>query len=300
MAEFGCVVGNDGREMNACFRVALCAILMVGSGIRGGATDTPSSSTTASTATTTTPNGTIYIPISDGSLDNKNNVTISSLTGFPRHAYRVDVTASVTVLTPSTNKGLVKASKQAKQASCVAAINGGPFHADGSSVGVLVTNGVVRQTDANAAQLVGVGLVVAENGNDESINNNETMAHARDSNNSKRYSWILGAPPLSLRNVQFFVTGFDWLVYQGVNVVDAAGVDTSTGAVRAPRTAVGVAGEQLVFVVADGCERWYVIRHRKTHTQGGLLNECRPKPAMSCSNRLPIYFFFATVCTSVA
>ena len=53
-----------------------------------------------------------------------------------------------------------------------------------------------------------------------------------------------------------FVTGFDWLVYEGASV---ARMNNTPGVRRAPRTAAGVDAEgRLLLVVVDGCEWWYV------------------------------------------
>ena len=184
----------------------------------------------------------VTIPIPDNQDDNHNrNVTLTSLSGFPRHAYAAEAGAAISVLTPSP-AGLVKASEQARRAHCRAAVNGGPFHADGTSLGVLVVDGQVRQAvddDKAAALLVGVGKVVTP----PSVDNNVTSM-----------SWILGAPPDSLSSLDFYVTGFGWLVYNHSNVAPSK---DNTGAKRAPRTAVGVQPDgRLVFIVVDGCEKW--------------------------------------------
>ena len=184
--------------------------------------------TTTNTSSSSTALSTVYIPIGDLFRE---NVTITSLSDFVRHAYSVDVEATVKVLVPEA--GLEKASRQAQRAGCRAGINGGPFHADGSSLGVLVVNGKVQQRDEdNQASLVGFGR--------------QDLPHAS--------FWTLGAPPEPLESLQFYVTSFGWLVHNGVNVAPNS---DNTGAKRAPRTAVGVRpNNELVFVVADGCEKW--------------------------------------------
>ena len=180
---------------------------------------------------------TIYVPIPDDDTTKNVTPTIDHYRkGFPRDAYAATTTASaLRVLTPPHNKGLHKVTTQAAAHGCAAAVNGGPFHADGSPVGVAVVDGIVLQNVTHRGSLVGVGRTQAAN------NHNQ--------------SWVFGAPPPRLADLDFFVTGFGWLVRDGVNV---ASVD-DTGATRAPRTAVGVTTSgHLVFVVADGCERWYV------------------------------------------
>lgn len=59
-------------------------------------------------------------------------------------------------------------------------------------------------------------------------------------------------------HVQDFVTSMDpgWLVYESQNVIQR---EESTSSLRAPRTAIGVDQHgNLVLVVADGAEHWYV------------------------------------------
>jgi exopolysaccharide biosynthesis protein len=73
-------------------------------------------------------------------------------------------------------------------------------------------------------------------------------------------------------DLQEFVTGFDWLVYNGTVKV---GNDT-TGALRAPRTVIGLDSQgRLLLLVVDGCEFWYVscpiITHRNTDDGGFFL-----------------------------
>ena len=216
---------------------------------------------------------TIYIPIPSSRNDTNSttttNVTITSLSGFPRHAYRVDVTTTnatdadnaVRVLVPrQQHHRLVKVTKQAVAHHCQVAVNGGPFHADGTSVGVLVVNGKVVQSQSDAAQLVGFGRMVMQPRMVPPIleyNNSSGVDGGSTTTNTSLAYWIFGAPPQNLTDgVQFYVTGFGWLVRNGQNVATPDD-DDNGGALRAPRTAVGVnADGHLVFVVADGCEKW--------------------------------------------
>lgn len=173
---------------------------------------------------------------------------ITSLPDFPRHAYAVYVggnnVSAVQVLVPN-NRSLEKASTQARNAGycTLAAVNGGPFHADGTSLGLLVRQGQVIQDvpdEGSAASLVGFGR----------------QQRQRQNNDTPSWYWVFGAPPPAHDHLDFYLTTFGWLVYNGTNVVDDND-NNPTGAHRAPRTAVGVRRDgQLVFVVADGCEKW--------------------------------------------
>jgi hypothetical protein len=138
------------------------------------------------------------------------------------------------VVAPS-DRSLETTSSQAKEHACdIAATNGGPFHADGSSCGPVVMRG----------QLL------------ENANSTTTTTDMVGFGTSKRNEWLLGTyQQFASSDVYDFVTGFGWLVYDG-NVV-ADDTDNPTGAVRAARTAIGLndANELLLFV-ADGCEKW--------------------------------------------
>jgi len=122
---------------------------------------------------------------------------------------------------------------------CSSAINGGPFHWDGSPVGAVLIDG--KWVSQDFGPNVGLGRTkrIVKQGL------NKTTAN---------FYWVVG----SLRNESEaqslklidFVTGFGWLVYNGKNVVSAKGL------MRAPRTAVGIDSVgRLLVVVADGCEK---------------------------------------------
>ena len=128
---------------------------------------------------------------------------------------------------------LERVSKQARRHRCAWATNGGPFNRDGSTSGALIVNGQIIIDDFGGA--VGLGVTAGPSP-----------------------QWILG--PIKKEDVLrfsllHFVTGFDWLVYNGVNVAPEQKFKPAIK--RAPRTAVGVdrAGN-LIVMVADGCERW--------------------------------------------
>ncbi|GAX11590.1 hypothetical protein FisN_1Lh047 [Fistulifera solaris] len=117
-----------------------------------------------------------------------------------------------------------------RQNNCTWASNAGPYHADGSSVGLVVSHGGIRHESYGG---VGFGLT-----------NDNTH-------------WVIGTPNRSdVPYLSEFVTGFDWLVRDSamVNSTD------TTGAVVAARTAIGVDDEgRLLLMVIDGCEKWYVL-----------------------------------------
>ncbi len=125
---------------------------------------------------------------------------------------------------------LQRTTKLSRQYNCTWAANAGPYHADGSSVGLVVSHGEIRHESYGG---VGFGLT-------------------KDSTH-----WVLGTPNRSdVFYLSDFVTGFDWLVRDGamVNSTD------TTGAVLAARTAIGVDDEgRLLLMVIDGCEKWYVL-----------------------------------------
>ena len=118
-------------------------------------------------------------------------------------------------------------------------MNGGPFHRDGSLVGaVLIEDGTIVSDDFGST--VGLGVASA----------------------SSSKFWIMGrldsAEQALELGVQQFVSGFDWLVYNGRNI--AANRSDTTGALRAARSALGIASNgTLLLLVSDGCEHWYVV-----------------------------------------
>eukprot|EP00934_Nitzschia_sp_Nitz4_P002931 Nitzschia sp. Nitz4//scaffold12_size214221//192697//193598//NITZ4_001535-RA/size214221-augustus-gene-0.38-mRNA-1//-1//CDS//3329535125//2921//frame0 len=124
---------------------------------------------------------------------------------------------------------LTKTSVQSRTNGCdIAAVNGGPFHVDGSSCGAVVVNGqLVQNVTSN---FVGFG----------STTNKE---------------WILGRyQQLSTLEIDHFLTGFDWLIYQGKVVSNSS--NNPSGVLRAARTAVGITStSMLLLMVTDGCEK---------------------------------------------
>lgn len=135
------------------------------------------------------------------------------------------------------NHSLARTSRQANKEGCLAAINGGPFNTDGSVTGAVVSDGKF-DPDSDFLNSVGFGIT-----------------------SSPRPKWVIGtiatrAEAHALHLYQF-VSGFDWLVQEGINVAPLH--NDTTGAQRAPRTAIGVDNSgNLIMFVADGCEKWLV------------------------------------------
>jgi hypothetical protein len=156
----------------------------------------------------------------------------------------VQTTEAWSVVAPTTEHNnhthkLETTLQQAQINGCeIGATNGGPFNPDGTSSGPLVIKGKLQssnhhQTEA-ASDHIGFGTT-------------------RDNN-----TWVIGSfaqvRHLDLWN---FVTGFNWLVYDGRIVANNS--HNPTGAYQAARTAIGVDwNSTLLLMVSDGCERWYV------------------------------------------
>jgi hypothetical protein len=151
------------------------------------------------------------------------------------------------ILPDETRQGkswLQKVSRQVFQGGgnvkrCVTvATNGGPFNADGSCVGPVVSHARLRRNATS--DWPGFGRGVDKDGN---------------------YVYVLGEYSevvSDAREIQLtdFVTGFGWLVHDGQVV--ASDDNNPTGAIQAPRTVIGIDGDNhSILLVADGCERWY-------------------------------------------
>ena len=192
--------------------------------------------------------------------DSTNNNTNTNITNNGRTVYVLTTTDSFRVVAPplpslSSSAILQKPSHQWIDHQCLFAVNGGPFHRDGTCAGAV--------------------LLVEDDDND-----NATVVRADDfgsvglGRTKDDTMWIIG-PVASEReaivdlDLRYYVTGFDWLVYDGKVV--ASQFNNTTGADQAPRTAVGLtASGVLVIVVADGCQFWYVLVPHDTYCPGSI------------------------------
>lgn len=174
----------------------------------------------------------VIAPFPDSTVQPTTNVLQFEYLQHPkRMAYVVTTNQVFSVGVPEGVGKLWKTTHQSQRHGCdVAATNGGPFHGDGTSCGPVVIRGQLIQNVST--DFVGFG----------------TTRHGQ---------WVLGRyDQLSELDIDNFLTGFGWLVYEGRDIT----INTSendTGAQRAARTAVGIDGNgMLVILVADGCEKW--------------------------------------------
>ena len=178
----------------------------------------------------------IPVPIN---LKPETNITISAaysdlIPTNGRSLYVLTSTEDFRVIVPPEQHQLQTTSKQSTANNCLYAANGGPFHADGTCAGAVIVD--KSKVVSNDFGNVGLGRT----------NDNLT--------------WIMGPVASDQQaivdfDLRYYVTGFDWLVYDGKAV--ASLFNNTTGADQAPRTAVGLtATGVLVIVVADGCQFW--------------------------------------------
>jgi hypothetical protein len=171
------------------------------------------------------------------STNHGTNLTVLDSEDLPRKGYLAITDDSWSIVLPNRSAfdnsvhHLQPTSKQAKQHHCFLATNGGPYNADGTSVGAVIVDGNIVED-----RFDGVGFGVTTN-----------------------RTWVIGRVESSEQaralRLQHYVTGFDWLVYNGSAV--AMERNNTTGADKAPRTAVGIESEgRLMLLVADGCEKW--------------------------------------------
>lgn len=175
------------------------------------------------------------------------NFTIIDRADLPRRLYVVTSTDRWRIYLPEIeydtlkevinpkvyNSPFVRPSIQATRHGCYFVTNGGPFHADGTCIGVVVVEGHVVYDSFG-----GVGFGITKGPNRQ---------------------WVIGKlshqSQVDSLNLESFVTGFDWLVYNGTNV--ASSRNNTTGAVESARTSIGIDWNgRLLLVVSDGCERW--------------------------------------------
>jgi exopolysaccharide biosynthesis protein len=174
----------------------------------------------------------VLAPIS--STRQSTNLTILDSRYLPRKGYLAVTTDPWSIVVPNRSAPTLQpTSEQAKNHQCFLATNGGPYNSDGMCVGAVIVDGNIVKDHFDG---VGFGVTHAPN-----------------------RTWVIGqvesAEQARALRLQHYVTGFDWLVYNGEDV--AMGRNNTTGAVKAPRTAVGIDSEgRLMLLVADGCEKW--------------------------------------------
>jgi hypothetical protein len=164
------------------------------------------------------------------------NLTALDSRYLPRKGFLAVTNEPWSIVLPknrSASDHLQPTSKQAEQHDCFLATNGGPYHRDGTCVGAVIVDGNIGED-----RFDGVGFGVTRQPN---------------------RTWVIGRVESSEQaralRLQHYVTGFDWLVYNGAAV--AMERNNTTGADKAPRTAVGIDSEgRLMLLVADGCEKW--------------------------------------------
>jgi N-acetylglucosamine-1-phosphodiester alpha-N-acetylglucosaminidase len=172
----------------------------------------------------------VFAPVND-TTSFATNVYI--LNEYGRKGYLVSTNELFTV---EREAKLTATSTQAQQHDCYIASNGGPFQKTGESIGGVVVDSKVVSTDFSPTN-VGFG--------------------------SSNSSWILGgidnaSEALEL-GVQYYLTGFDWLVYKGKPTCTQKEDRSGSGAhSRAPRTAIGLdENGHLLLLVVDGCEECF-------------------------------------------
>jgi hypothetical protein len=166
------------------------------------------------------------------------------------------------------NNNLQRTSEQSLYHHCTYAINGGPFHSDGSSVGVVVVqnNGTQHILSNDFGPNIGIGISIPN-----TTRNNTTTDKVNGTTISSVPSttfWVIGRldneAQIRALNVQQFVTGFDWLVYNYTNIPQQlyhnngipSTIDASS---RASRSTIGITSDgKLLLFVTDGCEHWFV------------------------------------------
>jgi len=166
-----------------------------------------------------------------------------------RASYLLASTESFRVVVPPRDddhhRKLERVSQQSTHNHCHFATNGGPFHADGTCAGAVIVNSTTIAFDFEGSS-VGFGIT--------------TNQHPSNNNNNDQQQWVIGNVQseqyaIDELGLQYFVTGFDWLVYEGISV--ARQFNNTTGAERAPRTAIGVTKDGILLIlVADGCQLW--------------------------------------------
>jgi Phosphodiester glycosidase len=145
-----------------------------------------------------------------------------------------------------SNAFLQRTTIQSRNHHCRYAMNGSPFNAGGSSVGVvIVPNGTFISTDFGP----NIGFGTATKPAFRNGTNNTILASY----------WVIGRidniTQARTLGIEQFVTGFDWLVYNYSNI--ALYRNNTTGAIRASLSTIGITSDgTLLLLVTDGCEHW--------------------------------------------
>jgi Phosphodiester glycosidase len=210
-------------------------------------------------ATTTAPQFDPVVIRVNSSLPDFLNITEEMYTksGPPRRAYWVHTNYPFRVVNPPPvmvqpwqnyeheNKRwqLWKTSFQSKQFGCDAvAVNGGPFHADGTNCGPTVVDGALIQGTVSSGDLIGFGRT----------DRGEFLLGSYQ-------QFIDGSKSRASHHglIQSFITGFHWLVYDGKVVARDDDNGDGSRAQKAARTAIGTTSDgSIVILVVDGCEKW--------------------------------------------
>jgi len=173
----------------------------------------------------------------------------ATYTGYNAYVAVTSNTFSVAAF-HNCSRGVQTTSKQAKDNSCQVATNGGPFQSyrNGGCTGEVIISGkVVSGEFSTFSSLVGFGVT----------NDNEWL-FGRLAN--ERETQQLG--------IDYFVTGFGWLVYNGLNVVTSNTTEPNMEIPSSARTAVGVDHEgRLILLVVDGCEKCFERKYRGSTLQ---------------------------------
>eukprot|EP00521_Asterionellopsis_glacialis_P014953 CAMPEP_0195308146 /NCGR_PEP_ID=MMETSP0707-20130614/38075_1 /TAXON_ID=33640 /ORGANISM="Asterionellopsis glacialis, Strain CCMP134" /LENGTH=266 /DNA_ID=CAMNT_0040372405 /DNA_START=336 /DNA_END=1136 /DNA_ORIENTATION=- len=182
----------------------------------------------------------------------KTNVVLlrnATFTGYNAYVAVTSNTFSVAAF-HNCSRGVQTTSKQAKHHSCQVATNGGPFQSyrNGGCTGEVIIGGkVVSGEFSSLSSVVGFGVT-----------------------NDNR--WLFGRLANEIEaqqlGINYFVTGFGWLVYNGLNALTSNKTESNMETLSSARTAVGVDHEgRLVLLVVDGCEKCFERKYKGSTLQ---------------------------------
>lgn len=173
--------------------------------------------------------GTVFV--TEAPHGTESNLTIEKMNSGPTY-YAIRSNECWQFVAPEP-RSLERTSWQGKQNGCEIAVNGGPFQRNGDPVGGTIIHNQTLSSDFPSDP--GFGMT---------SENQFVLGSFESSGEAERLS------------VVSFATGFNWLVRNGIN---SAPSTDPTGAKIAARTALGVDAEgNLLVLVVDGCEKWYV------------------------------------------